>query len=34
MKKLFVIAMCICALSACGVRGDPVAPSKASTVVG
>jgi predicted small lipoprotein YifL len=33
MKKLLLIAMCLCALTACGVRGDPVAPSKASTVV-
>ncbi len=33
MKKLLLIALCLCALCACGVRGDPVAPSKASTVV-
>jgi predicted small lipoprotein YifL len=33
MKKLLILALCLGALAACGVRGDPVAPSKAATVV-
>lgn len=33
MKKLLLLALCLASLSACGVRGDPVPPSKASTVV-
>jgi len=32
-KKLLLLGLCVCALSACGVRGDPVPPSKANTVV-
>jgi len=32
-KKILLLGLCIVALEACGVRGDPVAPSKASTVV-
>jgi predicted small lipoprotein YifL len=33
MKKLLLLALCLSALAACGVRGDPVPPSKAGTVV-
>ncbi len=33
MKKLLILALCLGALCACGVRGDPVAPSQAGTVV-
>jgi predicted small lipoprotein YifL len=33
MKKLFLLLLCLSALTACGVRGDPVPPSKANTVV-
>jgi predicted small lipoprotein YifL len=33
MKKLLLLLLCLSALSACGVRGDPVPPSKAGTVV-
>ena len=32
-KKLLLLGLCLAALSACGVRGDPVPPSKANTVV-
>ncbi len=32
-KKLMLLGLCLVALSACGVRGDPVPPSKANTVV-
>jgi len=33
MKKLLLLLFCLSALTACGVRGDPVPPSKANTVV-
>jgi predicted small lipoprotein YifL len=33
MKKLLLLLLCLSALTACGVRGDPVPPSKAGTVV-
>ena len=33
MRKLLLLALCLSALTACGVRGDPVPPSKANTVV-
>jgi hypothetical protein len=33
LKKLLILGLCLSALSACGVRGDPVPPSKAGTVV-
>jgi predicted small lipoprotein YifL len=33
MKKLLLLLLCLSALTACGVRGDPVPPSKANTVV-
>jgi len=33
MRKILLLALCLASLTACGVRGDPVPPSKANTVV-
>ena len=33
MKKLLLLMLCVGCLAACGVRGDPVPPSQAGTVV-
>ncbi len=31
-KKFMLLALCLFALQACGVRGDPVPPSQAKSV--
>jgi predicted small lipoprotein YifL len=33
LKKILILGLCLSTLTACGVRGDPVPPSKAGTVV-